>query len=246
MFDKFKKFQSNPFIKKIFSNLVLLIISSIVFLLSSYWIVKNITLESLIPHKTKELEELSQTSVNEEDECGEGRKFEFKNGDIVEVLIPGVDDFVLKGDEIENMESISNISISPDQKKLCFIVHTIVPKWLYLYDLETGVLDKIDSASNCFWSWNTSYIAYNNHTTDVSPIDVLVYNMKTQKIINLTKNVGSVDWIAQCRNVSWLNDEDIILSCTETKTSDVSTIRNGKTYIFKAETGEILNVSDSQ
>ena len=205
------------------------------------WIFKNVSFDSLIPTKeVEDSEEALQCVVDSggNEKCGEGRKFEFRNGDVVEIVASGIEKFVLDGGDIVNMESISDISISPDQNTLCFIVHTLAPEWLYLYNLESGILTKIDTAKNCFWSLNGSYIAYNSHTTDVGPIDVLVYDMGSGKIINLTDNLGSEDWMFQCENVGWISNDDIAFSCSEVSTSDVFVRRVGDTYIYNAETGK--------
>ena len=158
--------------KRILSSPITLIVSLVIFLGCSYWIVKTVKLEDLIGETN--VEEVNDNK-NEEVAVKNGG-YEIRDNNVVNVKSNDTVEMVIKGDDIDGVESLSDITVSPDGKKMCFLVHTVVPVWLYLFDTGNGNLKKVDLANNCYWSPDSRYIAYNNYTTDVSDIRVLVYD----------------------------------------------------------------------
>ncbi|MBW6441594.1 hypothetical protein K0B04_01620 [Patescibacteria group bacterium] len=202
--------------KKLISSPIFFVAVVSVFLISSYWIYKNIQLEDIIGRDNVEKINLIDESKSEAD-------FQIIDNNIVQVVSPNEAKIVLKGDDIEDSHSISDLSVSPDGKNLCFLVRTIVPVWLYIYDLENENLIKVATAKNCFWSPDGNYIAYNNHTTDVSNTDVYLYNLYDSEIKNISGEITPVptDLLRYCNNVSWVDEQNIEFSCDLRKQSKI-------------------------
>ncbi len=170
--------------KRIISSPFTFLSAGLLFILCTYWIYKNVTLEDLVGRETSKVAPNLSKDQNPE-------KFEIRNNNVVKVIYPDLFDMVIGGDSIEDMESLSNLSVSPDGRKMCFLVHTIVPIWLYISDYDGNNIKRIDIAKNCAWSPDSKYIAYNNHTTDVSPVDLNVYDVKDgKKYIETVRGVG--------------------------------------------------------
>lgn len=195
---------------------IILPVSVIVFLLSSYWIYKNVKIEDLIGD--------SSVSIDGDivDHQSKFKEFEIKDDDIVLVLSSGEFEILVNGEAIEGLESIVDLSVSPDGKKMCFLVQTMVPMWLYIYDLEKEELIKVDTAKNCYWSPDSRYLAYNNHTTDVSDIDIHMYEFDTGDIENVSKDIIPVptDLLRQCQETNWVDDNSLQFECQLRKISN--------------------------
>jgi len=126
------------------------------------------------------LEDLSQTLS--EIKIIDGNICETKE-DIVKILV--------NKNDYENINQFANVQVSPDRSKMCFLGHSLVPIWLFTANADGSDVKKIDVAKNCIWSHNSQKIAYNNHTTDVSPVNVLVYDTLSAETKNLTKDKNS-------------------------------------------------------
>jgi len=219
----------------------------VIFILSSFWIFKNIKIDELfgqaVLEESKNIEETHE-DISEEPGVPEKFKKEIKiiDNDIVEMLSPDALNLLVDGDKIEGAEYISDLSLSPDGKKFCFLVHTIVPVWLYLYDLENEELIKVDVGKNCYWSPNGNYVAYNNHTTDVSPINVLVYELNTGKIKNLSENIVSTDAFVQCKDIFWEDENKLLFDCDEIDMTDVSSPKIERSYTYDLKTKNLENI----
>lgn len=220
--------------KRILSSPLTLIITVLAFVWCSYWIVKNVKIQDLI----------GQTNVGQKDigtdiSSGSNSKYEIKDNNIVEIISTEDSKILVNGSDIAGLESMSDLSLSPDGNKICFLVNTIVPVWLYVYDIEANELSKVDTAKSCYWSPNSQYVAYNNHTTDVSPINVLVYDTKTEEIKNLSQNIVSTNKFIQCNDPSWVSDDEVASMCREVNLYDVSADSEEILYTFDINTGEI-------
>ena len=205
--------------KKIIFSPIFFVAVVPVFLISSYWIYKNIQLEDIIGKdnvdKISHIEEIKSDEV-----------FEIVNNNIVEIIPPDKKEIILKGEDIEDAQSLSDLSVSPDGKNLCFLVRTIVPVWLYVYDLDNETLIKVATAKNCFWSPDGKYIAYNNHTTDVSNIDVYLYSVNSGDIENITTDVTPTptDLFRQCGDMYLEDGENLNFGCQLIKFTDIEDV----------------------
>jgi len=91
----------------------------------------------------------------------------------------------------DSIQEFSNVNTSPDKSKICFIGLPPAPApSLYYKNLDTNEVLKIGWGKNCFWSPDSQKIAYNNNTTDVSPVDIFVYDLLSEEIKNLTENTS--------------------------------------------------------
>ena len=204
--------------KKLFSSNIIFALSIVIFLACSYWIYKNVTLEDLVGNTD------NAGVITEEDTENSGNaNFVIKDTDIVDVSQSGKEKVIVNGDTIDGLEDISDIVMSPDKNKICFLVHTVVPIWLYIYDLENENLIKVDVAKNCFWSPDSNYVAYNNHTTDVSDIDVYTYDLYNREIENISKDLTPVptDLFRQCGGINWKDAENLGFECLLKKLSNI-------------------------
>lgn len=129
-----------------------------------------------------------QPGNHSSDENGSSWNIEILDGDIYKVHESGTKESLIDKKDFasESVQSFVSASLSPDKSKMCFVASTIVPMWLYYSDIDGGNITKIDLAKNCFWSHNSKLIAYNNHTTDVSSVDIYLYNTVSGEKKNLT------------------------------------------------------------
>lgn len=231
--------------KKILSSKLTLIITTLVFLSCSYWIFTNIKFTNIID-KVGEAQNIDKNGVNKdtseeilvEDYVENSLNiFEIKDNKIFKVNSSDSLELILDMSGVDNIEYIGEIFASPDNKKICFTVQTIVPTWLYTFDLETKKLEKIDVAENCFWSPDGRYIAYNNHVTDVSPINVLIYDTEEKNIKNLSENLISTDRFVQCGDIFWLDSNKIKARCSYISMSDALKDLGEKYYVFDIQNG---------
>lgn len=231
--------------KKILSFKATLIICILVFLFCSYWIITNIKFATIIDqvgqaHNVNKYN--AEVDMSEEvlvkDYVASGSDiFEVKDNKIFKVKSPDKLELIVDMNSVENIEYVGEVFASPDNKKICFTVQTIVPIWLYTFDLETNKLEKIDVAKNCFWSPDSRYIAYNNHVTDVSPINVLIYDNEKKDIKNLSENLVSTDRFVQCGEIFWLDNNKIKAKCSYISMFDVLKDLGEKYYVFDIQNG---------
>lgn len=218
---------------KILSSIYTFIFVGVLFLGCTYWIYKNIKVTDLIGNS-------SVSEVNKEKKGVKKIEVEVRNKDIVRVVSPDAVKLVVDGSKIKNFESFSDISVSPDGEKISFIVHTITPSWLYVSDIDGGNLKKVGLGKNCLWSPDSKYVAFNNHTTDVSPIDVYVYNYNSGEVKNLTASLSDPDYFKQFSNIKWLNNEIIESSYTRFPENDLTKVTEGS-YKINVITGAVSN-----
>ena len=204
----------------------------VIFVICSIWILKNIRPMELINDIVKEKSTEAETQIKkteitkvEKEETGinvEDLEISVVNKDIVRKISEDSFEVLVKGEDLEGVESIIDLKLSPNGNKLCFLVETIVPIWLYTYDLETKEVEKIDVGKNCVWSPEGRYIAYNNHVTDVSPINVLIYDTEEKSIRNLSEKLVSTENFLQCQEISWLDERHVSASFKELNFNDVT------------------------
>jgi|GEM_PF-3598433 len=222
---------------KILSSVYTFILVGILFLGCSYWIYKNIEFKDLIDSTTIP----SKTSENADINDTNGKiNIEVRNSNIVKVVSPTVVEPIISGNEIENFESFSDVSVSSDGKKVCFIVHTITPLWLYVSNIDGSSLRKVDLGKNCIWSPDSKYIAYNNYTSDVSTVSVKIYNFDTGEIKDLIGSHVKSGFIRVYSTPRWTSNTMVEASYSEFLQSNMKNQTFGKSTI-NIESGEVLD-----
>ncbi len=224
----------------------------VIFVICSIWILKNIRPMELINDIVKEKSTEAETQIKkteitkvEKEETGinvEDLEISVVDKNIVRKISEDSFEVLVSGEDLEGVESIIDLKLSPNGNRLCFLVQTIVPVWLYTYDIDSENLRKVDIAKNCIWSGDSRYIAYNNHTTDVSPIDVLIYNTESKEIKNLTNNPHDGDYITQCSGIEWVSEDFVVFSCVDRKSSNVDITHEGEVFKYNVITGKEVSV----
>lgn len=142
----------------------------------------------------------------------------------------------------ENFASISrfaDVSVSPDQKKICFLGHTATPIWLFWANIDGSEAIQVAPAKNCVWSPDSQKIAYNNHVTDVSPVDVYLFYLTTQESQNLTQRAVEQGYLRFYETPRWSPDgQKISAKFTTIELPDERTRKKGLSEI-NLSTGEI-------
>jgi len=100
--------------------------------------------------------------------------------------------------------------LSPDGYRLCFLAQTITPIWLYVSESSGKGVRKVAVAKNCVWSHDSLQVAFNNQTTDVSPVDINHYHYQTGVLTNFTKEKSSEEVIRIYQKPKWSDDDKFI------------------------------------
>lgn len=156
------------------------------------------------------------------------------NGNVCQVKTEGEVKILVNKDDFQSeyIRSFDAVKVSPDGTKICFLGYSPVPIWLYYAHIDGSNVTKVDSGKNCVWSPDSKKIAYNNHTTDVSPTDVLAYDTISGEIENLTKDAAPEGFIRFYGLPEWSEDsltitssfESVNLPGMEKKTKGISVI----------------------
>ena len=143
---------------------------------------------------------------------------EIVDGSIYRVYKTGNKEMLVDKEDYDTIMEFTYVAESPDGKKICFLGQSMVPIWLYygnLNESKVTSVKRIDSARNCVWSNNSQKISYNNHTTDVSPVNVYVYDIKTDESTNFTESLQSREDIYEIRfykEPKWSDDDSEVIS----------------------------------
>jgi hypothetical protein len=210
---------------KILSSIYTFLFIGVLFLGCNFWIYKNIKVSDLIGNTS--VSNNSEKKIESEEKI----KVEVRNNDIVQVVSPDAVKLIVDGSKIEDFESFADINISPDGMWISFIVHTITPQWLYVSNINGSNLNKIALARNSYWSPNSKYIAYNNHTTDVSPIDIYVSHVYSGITKNLTFSLYETGYFKQYSDIKWLNDNIIEAKYMKFPENDLTKVTEGVVQI---------------
>ncbi|MFH1547505.1 MAG: hypothetical protein ABIC57_03390 [bacterium] len=124
-----------------------------------------------------------------------------------EIILVNKEDF-----EEDGIERFSYVSVSPDGDKMCFLGHTVAPIWGYWSDINGNDVVQVGIAENCIWSSSTEYIAYTNHTTDVSSHNVYLYSLETDESENMTESLIGEEMMRRYEAPEWSQDDSFILS----------------------------------
>lgn len=176
----------------------------IAFLLCSYWIYKNVKVSDLIGNQSS----VSSVPLNET-KVSKPLVLENRDGNIVSVLSPDLVEMVVDYKKIENAEKIISLSYSNTTNKMCFIVQTITPLWVYVGNTDGTELKQIALASKCEISPDGTKAAFINHVTDVSKTDVYIYDFTNEKTSNLTKSSNRVGYQRNYMEIKW-NENNVI------------------------------------
>jgi len=162
-------------------------------------------------------------------------------GDIYKVYESTKNELLISTTDIEDemIESFIAVRLSPDKSKICFVGQSMVPQWLYHANIDGSGITKIDLGKNCFWSNNSQKVAYNNHTTDVSPVNVFVYDLVLKKTINYTADVQSEDLIRTYEAPVWSNNDSQITSKFSSLAMDGTGTTSKGVSIIDIEGGKI-------
>ncbi|MFC1700388.1 hypothetical protein ACFLZ4_01950 [Patescibacteria group bacterium] len=179
-------------------------------------------------------------------------------GDIKK-LIPADDDFEIevndgnvvkssgKEEEVlinkkdyEEISEFIKVWVSSDEKRLCFTGQAMVPMWIYISDIDGNNVVKVAVGKNCSFSPDSTKISYNNHTTDVSPVNVLIYDIETAKKTNLTTSLSSDNIYRVYNTPTWINDIKIESEYEEIDFNDFTNKKLGISEI-NIKTGEITD-----
>lgn len=117
------------------------------------------------------------------------KQISIKNGNIIET-INNQEKILVNKKEYNQIKEFTQVVVSPDQEKMCFLGQAVVPIWLFWSATDGTNVNQIAVAKNCVWNNQSNQFAFNNHTTDVSPIDVYNYNIEAKKKTNLTETVS--------------------------------------------------------
>lgn len=137
-------------------------------------------------------------------------EIKIEDGNVVKTMDSGESEILVDKDDYVDINEFLSAYKSPDGENICFIAQMQVPQWLYISDTDGSNVQKIDSAKNCVWSHNSEMIAFTNHTTDVSPINVLMYNLNDDLTTNFTRKVQKDDLYIQYQDPSWSDDDKYI------------------------------------
>ncbi|MBN1168401.1 hypothetical protein JXA63_00770 [Candidatus Woesebacteria bacterium] len=150
------------------------------------------------------------------------------NGDVVkESSIGDITVLVKKNDYPETgIVGFQKVNQSPDKSKLCF--YSLSPAddpAMYISDSDgTNVEKLVSDVSSCYWSSDSSKIAYTNTADATSPVDIYIYDTKTLKSTNLTAQSDAETLFRRYEIESW-SENDTKINCNfqviDTENTDV-------------------------
>lgn len=181
-----------------------------------------------------------QKEVKEEIDVNVENQWDIKiiDGNIYKTFASGKEEILFNkaNFQAESIQNFIEAHLSPDREKICFIGQSIVPQWLYAAKSDGSDVRKVGLGKNCVWGQMSEKFAYNNHTTDVSPVDVFVYDFAGGASTNLTeKTQGAPNDIRVYSLPEWQNED------REIKTS-FTTLKDQapKSVLINLATGEIV------
>lgn len=170
------------------------------------------------------------------------REIKIIDGNICQVASGETKILVNKDDfKSESIIEFIEVKVSPDKSKMCFLGRTIVPIWLFYSNIDGSEAAKVGVAKNCVWSPDSQKIAYNNHTTDVSPVNVLTYDLSSGKITNLTKVVQQGSVLRAYQLPQWSEDNNKITSQFTALDFDEPTKKIEGTSVIDLTTYEVID-----
>lgn len=153
----------------------------------------------------------SENQQTSEEEQSPSSKVEIEDGNVIQIN-NGKKSILVNKNDFEEINEFTEVHLSPDGSKICFLGQSIVPIWMFSADANGSNVNKIAVAKNCVWSPDSQKIAYNNHTTDVSPVDVFVYDLSQKSKLNLTATTQQISIIRVYDLPAWSADSTKITS----------------------------------
>ncbi len=162
-------------------------------------------------------------------------------GDIYKVYDSAKKELLVSKTDIDDevIENFVVVTLSPDRSKICFVGQSMVPQWLYYANIDGSGITQIGLGKNCVWSNSSQKIAYNNHTTDVSPVDVLVYDLLLKSTKNYTADVQSTNLIRAYESPVWSENDNEITSKFSSLAMDGTGTTKGGTSMIDLASGQI-------
>jgi Tol biopolymer transport system component len=132
---------------------------------------------------------VNDQQIEEEQVVANQIQIEIIDGNIVQIFGDGKKSVLIDKNNFETINKFTEVNLSPDKSKICFLGQSMVPIWMFYANINATNVTKVTVAKNCVWSPDSQKIAYNNHTTDVSPVNVLIYDINKKSNLNLTAKV---------------------------------------------------------
>lgn len=210
-------------------------ITALTILLSLFLLSGCTSSQTGVSEKTTE-----QKAVNIEPSIKPESELKIMDGSIYRFKPDGEKEIIIDKKDLAKVEKIISAKISPDKDKICFIGESMIPLWLYVADIDGSNINEIAVAKNCVWSSSGNMISYNEHNTDVSPVDVYTYNINTGKKKNLTEEVQQQDNIRIYDKPHWLEGDTKIIAPYKSLSMDGSGDQGKGTSIINLKSGEIV------
>lgn len=146
-------------------------------------------LSILLAGCTNKPSSVNEQQIEKEQSAASQIQIEIIDGSIVQILGDGKNSVLIDKNNFEAIDKFTEVNLSPDKSKICFLGQSMVPIWMFYANIDATNVTKVAVAKNCVWSPDSQKIAYNNHTTDVSPVNVLIYDINKKSNLNLTAKV---------------------------------------------------------
>lgn len=175
-------------------------------------------------------------------------EIQVSNGNIVRTSSESGEQTVLVDKELFEGTGITgflNVYVSPDETKMCFYSLSPAPlPAMYIASVDgSGVTEINQNSSGCIWSEDSSQIAFLNNTTDENAsVNVLLYNVQTQQVTNLTDNDIQVGFVRKYSVPVW--NDDTLLSARFVQTDVSGAEQEGVSEIDLTTNEVVTNLVD--
>ncbi|MBU1132950.1 hypothetical protein KKG08_01615 [Patescibacteria group bacterium] len=214
---------------KIFENKTAILLMIVAFVGLTYWIYTDTGFSDVF--RVGDIKKIIPAGEDFEVEVSNGNIIK-KSGKKEEILIDKKD--------YEQISEFIRVWVSPDKNRICFLGQSMVPVWVHISDIDGINVVKVDTGKNCSFSPDSNKIAYNTHTTDVSPVDVRLYDILTSEKSNLTSSFSTEEIYRVYNTPTWINDIIIESEYEEINFSDFTNKRLGISEI-NIETGKVTD-----
>jgi hypothetical protein len=166
-----------------------------------------------------------------------------EDGNVVKTQQNGSTAILADKNDYDNISEFTQVVTSPDREHMCFIGETLAP-WIMYVARTNGIgTTEVGMAMNCVWSHDSSMIAYNNHTTDVSPHNVLVYFLSTGESTNFTGHLSTESVMRVYQDPVWSDDDTTITSLYNSYDDQDNWAQTTGYSIIDILTGEVRDVA---
>lgn len=168
-----------------------------------------------------------------------------ENGNIVKIQQNGSKTVLVDKDDYDDVEYFSDVSVSPDYQHMCFLAHAFIPVWMDYAKTDGSDVTQTGLAENCYWSNDSTMIAYTNHTTDVSPHDVYVHFLSTDESTNFTEHLSTEHVMRVYENPVWSDDDTTITSLFNSYDDQNDWAQTTGFSIITIATGDVQDVASN-